>query len=237
MEGFTYSNIFETKGIEYIIIIFFLLILIPFWMLVNKRVPISKQLKETLKVLTASVLKIPQGLFFSKNHTWVYLEKNGELKIGIDDFLQKVVGEIKVVPLISLGDQVKKGDALAEIRKDERRLKVLSPVSGRITSTNMDAGKLNLGLPDSDPYDEGWLFSLKPTKWKTEVTGFYFAEEATQWINAELARVKDFLNISVAKYSGDTSAVILQEGGELSINPLSELQSEIWNDFQKEFLE
>ncbi len=31
MEGFTYTNIFETKGIEYIIIICFFLILIPFW--------------------------------------------------------------------------------------------------------------------------------------------------------------------------------------------------------------
>ena len=73
--------------------------------------------------------------------------------------------------------------------------------------------------------------------WKAETSGFYLAEEATSWINRELERFKDFLNVSMAKYSGEPSMVTLQEGGELRINLLSELQPEIWNDFQKEFLE
>ena len=237
MEGFTYSNIFETKGIEYIIIIFFLLILIPFWIIMNRQVSVKKQVKHALDVLNSAVLKIPQGLFFSKNHTWVYLEKSGHVKIGIDDFLQKVVGEIQVVPLKSSGDQVKRGDVLAEITREGRKLKILSPVSGEITENNLEESNLNLGLPESDPYDKGWFYSLKPTNWKAETSGFFLAEEATKWINAELSRVKDFLNISVAKYSGDPSMAVLQEGGELQINPLSEMQPEIWNDFQKEFLE
>ncbi len=37
MDGFTYINIFETKGIEYLAIIAFLVMLIPFWLLLNRK--------------------------------------------------------------------------------------------------------------------------------------------------------------------------------------------------------
>jgi len=234
MEGFTYSNIFETKGIEYIIVIFFLLILIPFWIFVNRKVPVSKQIQQAMSVLTSGILSIPQGLFFSKNHTWVYLEKTGNAKIGIDDFLQKVVGEIEIVPLKSDGEQVQKGDVLAEINQNGKRLKILSPISGEVIAAHFPEN--NLGLPDSDPYDQGWFYSLKPANWKAETSGYYLAEEATNWVKNELERFKDFLNVSLAKHSGGSSLFALQEGGELRMNPLSELQPEIWDDFQKEFL-
>ena len=44
MEQFTYNNIFETKGIEYLLIIGFFLVLIPFWLILNKRVEIARQI-------------------------------------------------------------------------------------------------------------------------------------------------------------------------------------------------
>ena len=235
MEGFTYSNIFETKGIEYIIVIFFLLILIPFWIIVNRKVPVRKQVRQVLNILTAGILNIPQGLFFSKNHTWVYLEKAGSAKVGIDDFFQKVVGEVQVVPVKSSGEQVQKGDVLAEVEQNGKQLKILSPISGEVISTHLPEN--NLGLPDSDPYDEGWLYALKPVNWKAETTEFLLAEEATNWMKNELKRLKDFLNVSLAKYSGESAMLAFQEGGELIVNPLSGMESEIWHDFQKEFLE
>jgi len=37
MDGFFYNNIFETKGIEYLIIITFLVLIIPFWLKINKK--------------------------------------------------------------------------------------------------------------------------------------------------------------------------------------------------------
>ena len=38
MDGFSYSDIFATKGIEYLIIISFLALLVPFWIILNKQV-------------------------------------------------------------------------------------------------------------------------------------------------------------------------------------------------------
>jgi glycine cleavage system H protein len=53
MDGFSYSNIFETKGIEYIIIITFLVLIIPFWLIINKREAIKRKIMNALGILSA----------------------------------------------------------------------------------------------------------------------------------------------------------------------------------------
>jgi glycine cleavage system H protein len=70
MDGFTYYNMFDTKGIEYLVVIAFLLLLIPFWLALNRRVNVKETVRKALGVLSANVLRIPQGVFYSKNHTW-----------------------------------------------------------------------------------------------------------------------------------------------------------------------
>jgi glycine cleavage system H protein len=41
---------------------------------------------------------------------------------------------------------------------------------------------------------------------------------------------------TVKKYSPESSVLIMQDGGELINQPLSELPDEVWQDFQKSFL-
>jgi hypothetical protein len=41
---------------------------------------------------------------------------------------------------------------------------------------------------------------------------------------------------SIVKYSSDPTSVVLQDGGELRDQPLSELSNEVWQDFQQEFM-
>ena len=48
MDGFTYNNIFDTKGIEYLVIIAFFAILILFWIALNKQIKIRKRIQKTL---------------------------------------------------------------------------------------------------------------------------------------------------------------------------------------------
>mgnify|MGYP006292120883 CR=1 FL=1 len=234
MEGFTYTDIFETKGIEYLIIILFFMLLVPLWYIVTRPGKVVKQMQSAVNVLTAGVLRIPQGLFFSKNHTWVHLEKSGEAKIGLDDFLMHVVGKMKINQIKQSGEQVKKGEVLAEIVQDGKQLKVHSPISGKIIDSNLH---VNENVVKEDPYDSGWFYAVEPDNWKAETSGFYLAEEASDWIQNELLRFKDFLNTSLARYSNQPAMVTLQEGGELKADPLDDLQPEIWNDFQKEFLD
>ena len=235
MDGFTYTNIFDTKGIEYIVIIAFLLLLIPFWLALNKPVLINEKFRKALGVLSAAVLRIPQGIFYSKNHTWAYLEKSGAAKVGLDDLLVHITGEVNIRQLKNPGDSVRKGDLLAEMDQNGKSLNVLSPISGTILNSNSDLN-VNRELLNEDPYGKGWLYDIKPTNWVAEIPSFYMANEATDWFNKELIRYKDFLALNMKKYSPDPSMIILQDGGELSENSLSGMPDELWKDFQKEFL-
>jgi glycine cleavage system H protein len=235
MDGFTYNDLFETKGIEYLVIIAFLLLLIPFWMKLNKESNVVKQIQKKLDVLTASILSIPRGIFFNKNHTWSHLEKSGVAKVGLDDFLLKTVGKIKIKNLKKPGETISKGDLISEINQDGKTLRIFSPISGEIMKLNpiLDG---NPEILNDDPYEKGWIYSVKPTNWLTDTNTYYLADDASLWATKELERLKDFLAVSMGKNSTDQSLVSLQEGGELRINPLAELQGEIWEDFQEEFL-
>ena len=61
-------------------------------------------------------------------------------------------------------------------------------------------------------------------------------EDATNWAIQELERFKDFLAVSVSKMMPQPVGVVMQDGGELVANPLSDFPKEVWKDFQKKFL-
>ena len=236
MEGFSSVDIFDTKGVEYLFVIGYLISLIVFWKISGKQLIINKQIKEMLGKFTANILRIPQGLFYNKNHTWAHLEESGAAKVGLDDFLQHITGEVKFINLKNPGEIINKGDLLSEIDQRGKQLRIFSPISGKIMNTNSMLYK-NPEILNEDPYEKGWIYKIKPSNWIAETKSYYLAEEATNWSKKELVRFKDFLTGgTMNKYSAEPSMVLLQDGGELRDNILSELPNEVWKDFQKEFL-
>jgi len=236
MDAFTYTNIFDTKGIEYLIIIGFLLLIIPFWIFINKPLKLREKMREALGALSENILKIPQGLFYSKNHTWTHLEKSGFAKVGLDDLLLHITGNVEIADFKNSGEKISKGDVIAEIHQNGKRLKITSPISGEIQSINTTL-KENSSVINEDPYGKGWVYKIKPDRWVEETKSYFLAEDASEWVKNELTRFKDFVAMSVKKYSPESAMLIMQEGGELSDNPLSEMPKEVWTDFQKQFLD
>jgi glycine cleavage system H protein len=236
MNGFSYNNIFETKGIEYLIIIAFLLMIIPFWIVINRQVPLKNQIRNAIGILSESILRIPKGILFNKNHTWVHLLKSGVAEVGIDDFLLHVTGELKFTGLKEPGSFIRKGEVLAAADHNGKILKLYSPISGRIEKINALLTE-DPAAKNDDPYEKGWICKINPEGWTEETGSYFLADEALAWTKAELQRFKDFLAGSVRKYSPEASMVLLQDGGELCDTPLAELPDEVWHDFQKSFLD
>ncbi len=235
MEGFTYNNIFDTKGIEYIIILSFFAILVPFWLFMNRKIKKTAEAGKMQGFLTANSLKIPQGVFFSKFHTWAHLLTNGEAKVGIDDLLIHFTGDVNIEQVKSPGDSIRKGEVLTVVNHNGKNLRILSPISGEIRRTNSNLNE-NPDLLKDDTYRQGWIYTIKPTNWKAETSSYYLAEEATYWAKQELLRFKDFLSMSVQKFMPQPSGVVLQDGGELTDAPMAELPQEVWQEFQDKFL-
>jgi len=163
------------------------------------------------------------------------LEKSGAANVGLDDLLQHLTGEVKFSNLKNPGEIINKGDLLAQIEQNSKLLKIFSPISGKILKTNLMLNE-SPEMLNEDPYEKGWIYKIKPSNWIAETNSYLLAENATNWATKELERFKDFLMVSMGKHSSELSMLTLQDGGELRNNTLSELPNEVWQDFQKEFL-
>jgi len=235
MESFR-IDIFDTKGTEYLFVIGYLIFLIIFWQLANKHEKIIKQIKKVLSSLSAGILRIPQGLFFSRYHTWTHLDESGIARVGLDDFLQHIIGEVKFTKLKKPDEFIKKGDLLTQIDQDGKHLNIFSPISGKILDSNSTLLE-NPEVLNEDPYKKGWIYKIKPSNWMKETNSYVMAEQASDWSAKELDRFKDFLTVGpMRKYSSEPSMVLLQDGGEIRDQILSELPKEVWVDFQEKFL-
>jgi glycine cleavage system H protein len=236
MDEFSYHNIFETKGIEYLIIIGFLLMIIPFWIFINREVSVKSHIKTAIGILSDSILRIPLGLLYSRNHTWAHLRKSGVAEVGIDDFLLHLTGEVSLNKLADPGSIIRKGDLLAEMNHNGKILSIWSPISGRVEQANTRLTEIPSVISE-DPYGKGWICRITPTNWAEETRSYLMSEEALTWTRMELQRFKDFLSGSMSRYTPEVSMVLLQDGGEICDRPLSDLPDAVWNDFQKSFLD
>ncbi|MBP6872284.1 MAG: hypothetical protein KBC43_09780 [Bacteroidales bacterium] len=235
MDGFTYHDIFQTKGIEYIIIILFLLLLIPFWIIINKNDYLKTKIKKAVRFLTRDTLRVPRGVFISPMHTWAFMEKSGMAKIGPDDLLALLAGEVDLEFLKKPGEEVKRGDLIAEVGVGGKKLQIISPVSGTISRPNHSLAEQRHLFAD-DPYGQGWIYEISPSAWKEETNSYRLGEEAVSWTYGELDRFKDFLAKSMVRHSLAGKGIILQEGGEIMAGSLAEMPEQIWVEFQEEFL-
>jgi glycine cleavage system H lipoate-binding protein/ABC-type phosphate transport system substrate-binding protein len=186
-------------------------------------------------LLKEDAIIAPKGLYFDKTHTWAFMEKDGNVKVGIDDFLQHVTGTLSRVIMKNTGDKVRKGDKILTIVKDGKQLSLYAPISGTIIQQNTSL-MADSSLVNSSPFAEGWVYLIEPNNWAREMRFLFMAEQYSEWIEDEFIRLKDFFASSIKSKTPAFAHVILQDGGELKDNILADLEPEIWEDFQIKFI-
>lgn len=184
-------------------------------------------------LFTASAVSAPAGLFYDKTHTWAFMENDGNVKVGIDDFLRNVLGKVNQVALKPVGTTVTKGETLAIVVREGKKISIKAPVSGVIIDRN---NSLN-SFDQEEELVKDWLYSIEPSNWKREIELMLMADTYRNWIQDEFIRLKDFLARSLQQHAPQFMPVVLQDGGELIEGFMSEMGPEIWEDFQTNFLD
>lgn len=219
-----------------LIIVFGLMGLVIYGVREKKSVGVKESTLHMSSSLNENSFRAPKGLFYDKSHTWAFMQQDGNVKVGIDDFLQKITGTITRLNMKEAGQSIRKGENVFSIVRDGKQLNVSSPVSGTILKNNDDLKSASF-LVNSAPYNEGWVYVIEPSNWLRETQFMYMAEKYKEWLRHELLRLKDFIVATMQKNNVVYSQIILQDGGELTENVLAELGPEIWEDFQKSFLD
>jgi len=184
---------------------------------------------------SSEIERVPGGYFVDRSHTWTFLEKDGMLRIGIDQFLQHITGKISRVNMKQAGDQIKKGEILFTLVQQGKVLEVHSPVAGTITDVNESLRK-NGNAVNRDPYGDGWICMLEPLEWNGASKTLLRGKNYVEWIREETVRLKDFIVSHLEKFAQGNVHPVFQDGGELRNGLMEDYGPEAWEEFQEGFL-
>lgn len=102
--------------------------------------------------------KIIDNLYYTESHEWVKID--GEFAyIGITDFSQNQLGEIKYIDAGEKSKEINKGDEFGSIESTKATSDLLAPLSGTIEETNKEVGN-NPNSINKDPYTH-WIVKIK----------------------------------------------------------------------------
>lgn len=106
--------------------------------------------------------EIRNELKYASSHEWVRLEEDGTVTIGISDHAQEALGDVVYVELPEVGADLAAGDEAGVVESVKAASDVYAPISGEVVAVN-EALEAAPETVNSNPYDDGWFYSLKPS--------------------------------------------------------------------------
>lgn len=132
---------------------------------------------------------LPADLYYEKNHYWVRVE--GELIVmGMDDFAQKMAGDVVYVQLPSEGKRLVAGKKFAKVESGKWLGKVYAPVNGELAQANEKLEE-DATLINADCYGEGWMFKIKPDDMGELDNLIHGVEAVEKWLLEDIEKYKE----------------------------------------------
>jgi len=106
-------------------------------------------------------MEVPGDLRFTSSHEWVRINDDGSVTIGISQHAQDQLGDLVYVetPEMDMSCEAEQGVAVVESVKAASD--IYSPIKGTVVACN-PALTDNPELINSDPYGDGWIFTIMP---------------------------------------------------------------------------
>lgn len=133
--------------------------------------------------------KLPDELYYTKDHTWARIEDNGTVTVGLDDYGVKAAGNIEFIDLPMEDDEFEAAEAMGSLESAKWVGGLLMPVSGTIIEVNENIED-DLDILKEDPYGEGWLVKLKPSNLKDDLKGLIHGVDIGPWLKKEIENRK-----------------------------------------------
>jgi glycine cleavage system H protein len=102
--------------------------------------------------------KVLSSLRYSAEHEWV--DGASPVKVGISQVAADALGDVVYVDLPEAGSTVTAGQTCGEVESTKSVSDLYAPVTGTVVEVNQAAID-DPALLNSDPYGEGWLFTVE----------------------------------------------------------------------------
>lgn len=220
---------FATKGTEYLLVILFLVALPLFFRYLNGTPRLAASRVRAAQPLRSPIgwFRLPDTAYYGVGHTWAVPVGAGRVRIGLDDFAQKVLGPARSLELPEVGSALRKGNRGWALQVADRSFDLPSPVAGRVVARN-EAALRDPGVINADPYGDGWLLEVEVPKLKKSLSRLHHGRSALEW----LLRAEDALRLRMSPELG----MVLQDGGVPVPGIARALSESRWDDLVRDLL-
>ena len=127
----------------------------------------------------------PDDLYYHKDHAWMKIGPDGNIRSGVNDFYQQSAGDISNIDMPFEGDKVTQGETCARIQSAKWIGKFVSPVSGEIIKINLEL-EFNSSLINKSPYEKGWIMLIKPSNLDKDLKNLLHGNDIAAWLKKEI---------------------------------------------------
>lgn len=170
---------------------------------------------------------LPHGHAFHDGHTWARIESGGVIRIGMDDFAQKLFGAADGYELPLMGKELNPGRPSWGLKRGGREAEVLSPLGGVIIDVNQGVREAP-AMVNREPYGGGWLFLVRTPDAKEALKPLMKDQASEAWMHAEVERLEHMIEAVAGPLAAD--------GGTLAGDIYGNLPGLDWEQLTHRFL-
>lgn len=155
-------------------------------------------------------------------HVWVSPSEDNRsrVKVGIDDFAQKLIGKIDRISVPAEGSVVKENSICMILHSGARTVRMVAPIDGVIQSANpkvvSDPAAVN-----RSPYEDGWILGMTATG--EGVKRLMHGGSARSWFEWEVEKLQRLLSPGPGATAADGGECLADLGSRLSESQWSSL--------------
>jgi glycine cleavage system H protein len=228
MHGNEFLNGYSAKLVEYGLAVAYLILVVGFWRFVHggkaAAHAVAARAAELPRAVTAGWFSVPADVALHPGHTWARMEEDGTVAVGLDDLGHRMIGAVDGIELPAAGSSVEQGAAAVRLEVGGKRVGLLSPVDGEVVAAN--PGSTREG---AEPYGDGWLFKVRPTRWARNAAQLLTGEAAREWVEEQGRKLTMRLAPEMAL------APAMHDGGAPVHGMARELDAEHWDEVAREF--
>ncbi|MBK8974869.1 MAG: glycine cleavage system protein H [Planctomycetes bacterium] len=224
------TDLFLTKGLEYVLVLGFLAALVLFWQLLLAKRPTpagTAQPEGPFARTLSGWFGFPLERFYHPGHAWVRPDADGLVTVGLDDFAQKVVGPAEQIALPKVGARLQQGHRMSRLSVGPKGVDVQAPLDGEIVERN-DVLAEHPELMSDDPYGRGWLFRVRPSRLDANFEQLLQGGAARAWM--------DSLEDSLRRRMSPSFGLLMQDGGVPVSGIARVLAGDEWDELASELL-
>jgi len=171
--------------------------------------------------------KTPAHLAYHPGHAWAMKESSQLVRVGLDDFAARVVGQIDHIDLPTRGRWLRQGERGWTIGRGSHRFEMLSPIEGEVVEVNPQVLR-DPSLAHQDPYGAGWLIAVNAPAVNGNMKNLLHGRLAQRWMEESVGALHTRLSPG--------SEARLQDGGHAIGDVLSLVPEFQWEKLIQEIL-